>query len=295
VCVALHRLRYLPVAAFLILSLLWGSGWVLKAASPTQPPLRSLAIQYGIGAVFLLPWAIYRRIWCRPSRSIADAIVVGIGVLCLPQLLTFSSRGKLPSTIPIVLLATVPVILAVSGRIAITTAVGGLAGVLFLLDRGLDISIRQSPWILLPLAAACTLAWALVRAEALLKTMSIGELLFGQCAVSSLLLFIASLLFEHETVNWSAATAIGFAINAALTTVGGYLLFYWLLDKTGAGRASLLQWTQPLVATMESMLVMLLRPDWSMFVGTTLIVIAIAWAFSNRDDDRGVILEITQS
>jgi len=294
-CVALHRMRYLPLAGFLVLSLLWGSGWMLRASNPTQPPLRSLALQYGISAILLLPWAIYRRLWCRPPCSIANAVIVGIGILCLPQLLTFASRGKLWPAITIAVLAAVPVFLAVSGRLAITNAVAGLAGVIFLLDRGLDISIRQSLWLLPSIAAACVLAWALAGAEKHMQTISIGEALFGQCVVSAVVLFIASHLFEHETVIWSAAAASGFAINAALTTVCGYLLFYWLLGKSGAGRVSMLQWTQPLVASTESMLVMSVRPDWTVMLGATLVVIAIVWAFSNRDEGRGVIFEITRS
>jgi len=192
-------------------------------------------------------------------------------------------------------LATVPVFLAVSGRLAITTAVGGLAGVLFLFDRGLDISVRQSLWLLPPLAAAGVLAWALAAAERHLQTISIVEALFGQCTVFALALFIASQLLEHETVMWSAAAAFGFAINSAFTTVCGYLLFYWFLSKSGAGRASMLQWAQPLVATAESILLLSTRPDWTVILGATLIVIAIVRGFSNGDDNGGVIFEITRS
>ncbi len=293
--VALFPMRYRPVAAFLSLSLLWGSGWILRASSPAQPPLRSLAIQYGIGAVILLPWAVYRRLWRRPLRSIAGAVTVGMGVLCLPQLLIFAGEGHFPPAISIVFLAAVPVFLAISGRLAITTAVVGLAGVLFLLDRSLDISMGQLPWLFFPFGAACVLAWALAGAERYIRTMSIGEALFVQCVVSAALLFITSQLFENEAVTWSAMAATGFAINAALATVCGYLFFYWLLGTFGAGRASMLQWTQPLVATAESMLWMRLRPDWTFIAGATLIVIAIAWAFSNRAEDRGVIFEITRS
>jgi drug/metabolite transporter (DMT)-like permease len=288
-------MRYLPLAGFLVLSLLWGSGWVLRASAPSQPPLRSLAIHYGISAVVLLPWAIYRRFWRRPLFSVVNAVIVGIGILCLPQLLIFLSKDQLSPTISVAALATVPVFLAVSGRLTITTAVGGLAGVLFLLDRGLDISVRQSLWILPPLASAGVLAWALAGAERHLQTISIIEALFGQCTVSALMLFVASQLLEHETVTWSAAAAIGFAINAAFPTVCGYLLFYWFLSKSGAGRASMLQWSQPLVATAESILLMSTRPDWTVILGATLILIAVARGFSNGDDNGGVIFEITRS
>lgn len=293
--VALFPMGYRPLAAFLGLSLLWGSGWILKASSPAQPPLRSLAIQYGIAAVILLPGAMHRRLWRRPLRSIANAVSVGIGILCLPQLLIFAGQAHLPPAVSIAFLASVPVFLAVSGRLAITTAVVGLAGVLFLVDRSLDISMRQLPWLLLPFGAACVLACALAGAEKHMRTMSIAEALFGQCIVSALLLFITSQLFKDEAITWSAMAITDFAVNAALATVCGYLFFYWFLGTSGAGRASMLQWMQPLVATAESMLLMRVRPDWTVIAGAALIVIAVAWAFTNRDDVRGVIFEITRS
>jgi drug/metabolite transporter (DMT)-like permease len=42
---------------------------------------------------------------------------------------------------------------------------------------------------------------------------------------------------------------------------------------------------QPLVATAESVVLMHIKPDWTVIVGAILIVIAILWAFSNRDDE----------
>ena len=293
--VALFLMRYLPLAAFLGLALLWGSGWLLRASTPAQPPLRSLAVQYAIAAVVLLPWALRRRLWRRPLSSIANAVIVGIGILCLPQLLIFMSAGKLSPAITVACLAMVAVFLAITGRLAITPAVLGLAGVLFLLDRGLDISIRQLPWLLLPLAAAGALAWALGAAEKHMQRLSIVEALFGQCVASAVLLFLASEILEHETVRWSVTAATGFAVSAVLATVCGYLLFYWLLGKFGAGRVSTLQWTQPLVATLESVLLTGGHPDWTLLTGATLIVLAVLWVLSNREDDGGVIFEITRS
>jgi drug/metabolite transporter (DMT)-like permease len=293
--VALSRMRYLPLAAFVGLSLLWGSGWLLRASTPAQPRLRSLAIQYAIAAAVLLPWAIRRRLWRRPLRSIVTAVIVGLGILCLPQLLIFMSAGKLSPAITVACLAMVAVFLAITGRLAITPAVVGLAGVLFLLDRGLDISVRQLPWLLLPLTAAGVLAWGLGTAEKHMQRLSIVEALFGQCVASAVLLFLASEILEDEAVNWSVTVATGFAISAVFATVCGYLLFYWLLGKFGAGRVSTLQWTQPLVATLETLLLAGGHPDWSLITGATLIVFAVLWVLSNREDGGGVIFEITRS
>jgi drug/metabolite transporter (DMT)-like permease len=287
-------MRYLPIAAFLGLSLLWGSEWMLTASLPSQPHLRSLAFQYGIAACLLLPSAIHRRLWRRPLRSLVHVVIVGIGILCLPQILIFMSNGKLAPAFSLVALAMVPVLLAVSGRLSITPAVCGLAGVLFLADQGLGISMRQSVWALLPLAAASCLAWALAGAERHMREMSIAGALFAQCIVSALLLFIASQLLGHEAVTWSATTAMGFVLQAALTVVCGYLIFYWLLSKFGAGHVSTLQWMQPLVATVESAALTSIRAGWDVISGAILIVIATVWAFSNRDDAGGVLFEITQ-
>jgi drug/metabolite transporter (DMT)-like permease len=287
-------MRYRTIAGFLGLSLLWGSEWILTASVPAQPHLGALAIRYGLSAVLLLPWAIRRRIWHRPLGTVGNTFIVGTGILCLPQILIAVSAGHLSPAITLAAVGAVPVLLAISGRLTITTAVCGLGGVLFLAAKGLSIAMGQIAWLLLPVAAAAILAWALAAAEKHLPEISIVEALLGQFTISALLLSIASPLLEHETVTWSAAAGLGFAIGSAFMTVCGYLLFYWLLGKSGAGRVSMLQWAQPLVATAESVVLVHIRPDWSTVAGAILVMLAIVWAFSNWDDE-GVILEITQT
>jgi drug/metabolite transporter (DMT)-like permease len=80
-----------------------------------------------------------------------------------------------------------------------------------------------------------------------------------------------------------------------LPVVCGYLLFYWLLGNRGAGPTSLLQWTQPLIVSGESAVLMQPRLLWSDVAGAILIVTAITLAFSNRDIDGGVFFEITRT
>jgi drug/metabolite transporter (DMT)-like permease len=87
---------------------------------------------------------------------------------------------------------------------------------------------------------------------------------------------------------------VGFAIAAAATVVCGYLLFYWLLGSLGAGRVSMLQWTQLLVATAESVLLIRIRPGWESAAGAALIVMALVRGFSKGEAEQGVILKITQ-
>jgi drug/metabolite transporter (DMT)-like permease len=130
------------LAAFVGLSLLWGSEWMLMTSIPEQPQLRALAIRYGLSALLLLPAAIRRRLWRRSIRSVAIAVIIGTGILCLPQILLFISSQYLSPAVGLAAMAAVPVLLAISGRFSITTAVGGLAGVLFLMSNGLSIATR---------------------------------------------------------------------------------------------------------------------------------------------------------
>jgi drug/metabolite transporter (DMT)-like permease len=240
------------------------------------------------------PGAIRRRIWRRSLRILGNAVIAGTGILCLPQILIGIGIQHVSPAIAVADMAAVPVFLAISARLTITTAVCGLGGVLFLVGNGLSIATRQVPWMLFPLAAVAMLAWGLAAAEKHLPEISVVEAMFGQFAISALLLSIASPLVEHETVTWSATAALGFVTGAAFMSVCGYLLFYWLLGTSGAGRVSILQWTQPLVSTAESVVLLHIRPDWTVVAGAILIVLAIVWAFSNWDN-RGVILEITQT
>jgi drug/metabolite transporter (DMT)-like permease len=89
--------------------------------------------------------------------------------------------------------------------------------------------------------------------------------------------------------------AMGFIVQAVMTVICGYLLFYWLLRKRGAGPTSMLQWTQPLIVLGESAALMQPRLLWSDVVGAIVIVTASALAFSNREGDGGVFFEITQA
>ena len=213
----------------------------------------------------------------------------------LPQILICVAGRALSPAISLLTLALVPVFLAISGRLSISLAVCGFSGVVFLADSGVNISAIQLPWLPLPLAAAAVLAWSLIAAEKQRNLMSVPETLFIQCVASAPLLCIVSPMLEHETIMWSATAAIGLIVQAALTVVCGYLLFYWLLDKRGAGSASMLQWTQPLIVIGESAVLMHVRLLWSDLAGAILIVIAVAIAFSNREGDRGVFFEITQA
>ena len=282
-----------PTVGFVVLSLLWGSEWILTASFPAPPFLSGFALRYGLAALLLLPWAVRRSVWRRGAPRLAEAASIAIGILCLPQLLIWISSLHLSPAVSVIALAVVPVLLAVAGRIALGTALCGLAGVLFLIGDGVSLEAREMPWLLLPMAAAAFLAWSLVIADKRLRRMTIVETVFVQCVTASVFFAVCSRIATPSPVSWSLATIAVSALAAPITTGAGYLMFYALLRKYGAGRISTLQWAQTLAAAAESALLLRIRPSWEGYVGALLIVAGLVLALSH-EGEGGVMLEITR-
>jgi drug/metabolite transporter (DMT)-like permease len=282
-----------PAVGFLILSLFWGSEWMLTASFPSPPFLSGFAVRYGLAALLLLPWAVRQSVWRLGARTLSETALVGFGILCLPQLLIWISTPHLPPAVFVIALALVPVLLAVAGRIALGTAMCGLAGILFLTADGVHVGTREVPWLLLPAAAAAILAWSLVLAEKRLQGATIVETVFVQCLAGAVFFAGCSRAVPAELAKWSVAVVAVSALTAGISMVGGYLLFYALLRQYGAGRISTLQWAQTLVATTESAALLRVRPSWEGYLGAGLIVVGLALALS-PDREGGVMLEITR-
>jgi drug/metabolite transporter (DMT)-like permease len=282
-----------PAVGFLILSLFWGSEWMLTASFPSPPFLSGFAVRYGLAALLLLPWAVRQSVWRLGARTLSETALVGFGILCLPQLLIWISTPHLPPAVSVIALALVPVLLAVTGRIALGTAMCGLAGILFLTGNGVNVGTREVPWLLLPAAAAAILAWSLVLAEKRLQGATIVETVFVQCLAGAVFFAGCSRAVPAELAKWSVAVVAVSALTAGISMVGGYLLFYALLRQYGAGRISTLQWAQTLVATTESAALLRVRPSWEGYLGAGLIVVGLALALS-PDREGGVMLEITR-
>jgi len=285
--------RRSPAVGFLILSLLWGSEWILTASFPSPPFLSGFAVRYGLAALLLLPWAVRRSIWRRGARILSQTAHIGLGILCLPQLLIWISAPHLPPALSVVALAFVPVLLAVADRIALGTAMCGLAGVLFLIGNGVSLQTREVPWLLMPAAAAAILAWSLTRADKRLRSLTLVETVFVQCVSAGLFFAVCSRIAPPEPMNWSLAAMAVSALTACFTTAAAYSLFYALLRQYGAGPISTLQWAQTLIATTESAAVLRVRPPWEGNLGALLIVVGLVLALS-QDREGGVMLEITR-
>jgi drug/metabolite transporter (DMT)-like permease len=287
----------LPLLAWLLLALLWGSEWMLTAWLPAEPPLLSLSLRYAAASLVLLPWALRGQRVQMPRRDLLSVALVGAGLLALPQILLVVSMHGISPAWSLLALGAVPVLLAIGGQGQISTAVCGFGGVLLLLANNLTIHPAQLPWLLCPLAAATILAFTLTRAAAMREQLagrSLGAALFVQVTVAAALTAAAAAVIERQPLAWSAGQAVGLAVGALLATVAAYVVFYWLLLRAGPARMAMLQWVQLLVAIAESALLAATRPGWEFLAGALLIAIALRRAWMFPEAEQGVMLQITR-
>ena len=268
---------------------------MLTASLPAEPPLLSLAIRYAVAALLLLPWALRSRCWRLPLRSIGGAVLVGAGLLAIPQILIVMAGRGIGAGWSLLALAAVPILLAIGGHGAISTAVCGFAGVVFLIAGNLEITLSQTPWLLCPLVAAVVLAWTLAHAGQLLQQITISSALCVQCVVAAALTAVAAAFFERAPIVWSISVGAGLVGAALIATVGGYFVFYWLLPQLGPVRLSMLQWFQLLLAAAESALLSHARPGWDSALGALLVCLGIYLAFAYPEADQGVMFKITEA
>ncbi len=285
----------LPILAWFVLALLWGSEWMLAASLPAQPALRSLALRYGAAALLLLPWAVRGRPWRWPLARITAVLATGVGLLAIPQIVTAVAAQHLAAAWSLLALAAVPLMLAVAGSGEIATAMCGFAGVVFLVANGLTIHLPQAPWLLCPLAGALALTWSLKRVMSLMEAAALPAFLFVQFVVAAMLTGTVSPMLEKRSLAWSSSQAIGFLVEVLFATVAAYILFYFVLRKLGPAKVGMLQWLQLLISFAQSALLTQVRPGWEALLGAALVLIGLSRAFIIPEQDRALMLQITGS
>jgi drug/metabolite transporter (DMT)-like permease len=236
---------------------------------------------------------VRQRFWRRGFARLAETAAIGLGLLCLPQLLITSSASHLYPAVSLLAFAGVPVLLAVAGSIELPTAMCGLAGNWFLIGSGINLHARDLPWLLAPLAAAAVLAGSLLAAEKRVHAWN-ADILFVQCVAAASFFGLSSRVAGEDAVSWSFPLVARSVLSSVLVAALGYLLFYALLRRLGAGKVSTLQWAQTLVTTGEAAFVLRVRPGWEGYLGAALIVTALARALLANRAEEGVMLEITR-
>lgn len=151
-------------------------------------------------------------------------------------------------------------------------------GVAFLLlsgDSGLEEGGSPLPAALLSLAAVLSISFAAVYTKGRPGTYEPTELTWMQFAAGSVLILVAMVVMEGMP---SGISAWGWTLIAYLTVVGSitpFLLFYWILARVSATKASLVGYVVPIIALFSGILLLDERLETGIAVGGVLIIIGV--------------------
>ncbi len=249
---------------FAAMSLIWGIPYLLikVAVGGVAPPVLVLA-RVSIGAAILLPLAVRRRELAvlRPHwRWLALFALVEI---ITPWLLLTEAETRLPSSLSGLLVAAVPIIVAVLARFtggrdrmsAIRWAglLVGLGGVALLLGPGAPRGATGSVFEVLGVAV-CYAIGPLVASRKLSELPSLG--ITAVC-----LAFAAVVDAPLAALTWPSsvpAAKVFWSIGglAVVCTAVAFIVFFALIAEAGPARATVITYVNPAVAVVLGALVL---------------------------------------
>lgn len=264
--------KYRDIALFSMLALCWGSSFVvIEIGLEYVPPLLFAGLRYALAGVIVLGYAFAVADRIRPvgggewlAVGVAGTFVIALyhGLLYIGELYVSGAvAATIVSTAPILTVAFAGVLLP-NERLSAVGIVGFVLGLL-----GVVLVVRPSP---AALGDGATLGAALVFASAV--AFALGSVLIRpiesnlplEALEAWAMLLGAGMLFGWAGLRGESLAAIELTTTALfsylyLTFVSGvfaFLLYFYLLEHTGAVQVNLVGYAEPAVAIAVSWLVL---------------------------------------
>ncbi len=255
--------------AFSIIYFVWGSTFLaIRVGVREVPPLLLASMRFFIAGVMLFAWMRLKGTPSPSRREWAAASVLAVCIFVLDYGLLFWAEQRVPSGIAAVMLATIPVFMALSEiiflrtqrltvRLALALLVG-IGGVAVLLSRSLSLSLGEAPidragaGALVVAAMSWSIASALTRKLPLpaSKAMSSG----AQMLAGGIMLALAAAIFGEfrgfhiQTVSRGAWYALAYLIVAG--SIVGFTAYVWLIHHESPTKVGTYAYVNPVVAVI---------------------------------------------
>ncbi|HWY04676.1 MAG TPA: EamA family transporter [Candidatus Acidoferrum sp.] len=253
--------------AFAIIYFVWGSTFLaIRVGVREVPPFLLAGMRFLVAGIVLCGWMRVRGAPAPTAREWGAASLLAILIFLLDYGLLFWAERRVPSGIAAVMMATIPVFMAIAEIIFLRTQrltlrlglalLTGLAGVAVLV--GHSIELGQAP---VDTAGACALiiaaiSWSvaasLTRRMRLPanKAMSSGAQMF---AGGVLLTLMAALLgefrgFHVQAVSRGAWLALAYLIMAG--SIIGFTAYVWLIDHQSPTKVGTYAYVNPVIAVL---------------------------------------------
>jgi drug/metabolite transporter (DMT)-like permease len=262
-----HPRLWQILLAFAIIYLVWGSTYLaIRVGVREVPPFLFAAMRFVVAGAFLFAWMRARGTPMPSAREWAASAFLAVLIFVFDYGLLFWAERRVPSGIAAVMLATIPVFMAI-GEIAIlrnermtarlgTALLLGIAGVAVLVGPSMNLGgapvDRSGACALIVAAMSWSLASSLSRKlpQPAAKTMSSGV----QMLSGGILLLLASLLlgelrgFHIQKVSRESWMALAYLIVAG--SIIAYTAYVWLIHYESPTKVGTYAYVNPVVAVL---------------------------------------------
>jgi drug/metabolite transporter (DMT)-like permease len=262
-----HRPKWKTLLAFAIIYFVWGSTFLaIRVGVREVPPFLLAAMRFLVAGLVLYGWTMARGERSPTACQWASISLLAIMIFAVDYGLLFWAEQRVPSGIAAVVLATIPVFMALSeiillatqkltARLALALLIG-IGGVAVLMSRSLDLGgapiDRRGAVALIFASVSWSIASALSRKLPLppSKVMSSG----AQMLAGGVFLTVASAAlgefrnFHPWTVSRGAWLALLYLIVAG--SIIGFTAYVWLLHHESPTKVGTYAYVNPVVAVL---------------------------------------------
>ncbi|MCZ2096779.1 MAG: EamA family transporter [Anaerolineae bacterium] len=282
--------RWLLVAAFAAIYLIWGSSYIaIHFAIQTIPPFLMTGFRFASAGVLLIGWAMLRGTPL-PTRANwrAAAVVGGIMFLLNNSTIVWAEGHGVPSGIVAVLVATVPMWIVVltwlkpggtfPGSIVIAGLALGFVGIIVLLNPDSHMAVN-------PIGAVGVLfgsfAWAygsLYSKTAPLPKSAILSIGMQLLSGGVMQLVVSAALGELGQFDIAQVSLTSFAATiylAVVSSIIAYSAFVWLMQVVAPEKVATYAYVNPVVAVFLGWLLASEPLTPRTLGGTAIIILAV--------------------
>lgn len=284
------------VALLLIVAATWGASYLfIRVAAPALGPLPLMAGRVIVASVALAAWALARREPLRLREDAGHLLVLGLVHAAAPYALIAAAEVHLTASSVAVLMAAQPMATGLLGRFvpgerpaprAMLGLALGLVGVAVLLGwRPEPMDVRSAVLTGAVLLAAVLYAVGSLYVKRFLPHTPAITLALGQQLGALAWLAVPAAFALPAARPQPAAMGAMFALGL-LCTAFAYVLFFRLIARAGAVRASTVSYAIPVFGVAWGTLLLGERPGPGVYAGLAIILSSLVLSHSGRRHGR---------
>ncbi len=262
-----HRPTWKTLLAFSIIYFVWGSTFLgIRVGVREVPPLILAAMRFSVAGLVLFGWVLARGERAPSLREWRSASILGMVIFLFDYGLLFWAEQRVPSGIAAVMLATIPVFMALSEIIFLRTQrltirlslalLIGIGGVGVLMSHSLNVGGAPIDKVGAMALIFASISWSIASVLARKlplpdsKVMSSG----AQMLAGGILLAIVAVAlgefrnFHPSSVSRGAWLALLYLIVAG--SIIGFTAYVWLIHHESPTKVGTYAYVNPIVAVL---------------------------------------------